>query len=140
MELIRTVCWDADLVIYVKSVIDEPFEWGRTDCATLVRHALKAMYGKDVLRGVGSWRTLAEARRAVKRIGPYETFFKSKGCEEWSPAYRQRGDVAILPSGGDRDGLPGLGVVVRGGVLTVDDFVMILPIEEGTVIMRFPNG
>jgi len=135
---LRAMTWDTNLVLYVDSIVGQPFEWGRTDCATIVREALRSMYGKDML-GIGTWTTKTGATRMLKKIGSYNDALAGAGAHEVPIRFRQRGDVAILP-GGDCDGFPGLGVVVRAGVLTVDDVVMILPLESEATIMRFPNG
>ncbi|MCK4300178.1 MAG: hypothetical protein KAX80_11630 [Planctomycetes bacterium] len=137
---LRIMTWDTDLMDYVSSVLDEPFEWGRTDCASLVRGAVGAMYGHDVLK-VGRYKTLAGARRTLKLVGSYKDALAHAGAEEVPIGFRQRGDVAILPDT-DVEGFPGLGVVVRGGMLTVgpEEIVRIVPIDEDSVVMRFPNG
>lgn len=138
MALMRTVSWGTDLMSYVSSVMDKPFEWGVTDCGTLVSSAQEAMYGHDVV-GAGTWKTKAEALKALKQIGPYKEALASAGACEVPISFRQRGDIALLPDA-DHEGFPGLGIVVSHGVLTVDEVVMILPLEVDATIMRFPNG
>lgn len=143
---LRLVDWDVRLVGYVDSVRGTPLVWGRTDCASLVRGAVRAMYDRDVLRGVGSWTTSTGALRVLARWGgSYRAALEVAGVEDVPVPFRQRGDVAILP-GVDSEGFPGLGVVVAGGVLTVapGNLVDIVSATNDDLIdveiVRFPNG
>ena len=137
---LRIDAWDTALMDYVRSVLDEPFEWGRTDCAALVVGATRAMYAKDILKA-GKWTTRAGALRVLSRVGSPRAALERAGAVEVAIAFGQRGDVAIL-QGSDDEGFPGLGIVVKGGVLTVGpgEIVQIVPIDEDSTVMRFPNG
>ena len=136
---LRATAWDVDLMVYVESVLGAPFEWGRTDCWSLICGALRAMYGDDVLNAE-TYGTKTGALKAYKAAGSYNDALAHAGAREVPINFRQRGDIAILP-GGDIDGFPGVGVVMaRGRVLTVDETVKLLPLEKTATIVRFPHG
>ena len=47
--------WDLALVEWAESVRGKPYEWGVTDCGTLVRDACAAMYGREMFPEVKRW-------------------------------------------------------------------------------------
>ncbi len=141
----RVPNWDVELVRFAGDMQGRPFRYGSTDCGTLVRGALKAMYGKDVLRGMGSYRLLRDARKLAKSVGPIPEYLKvTLGCKRIRRNFVQAGDIVVLP-GEDRR-LPQLGVVV-GGKLMVSDVelgVQIVPLPtghwpRGSTILRVPH-
>ena len=136
----RTVSWSTDLNEYAQSVLGQPFVWGETDCAYLVVGAVRAMYGADVLK-LGTWTTRTGALRALRRGGSPRDAFERAGAVEVSYPFRQRGDLVQLP-GEEAEGFPGLGIVVRAGVLTVDqdEIVLIAPPDPEMTVWRLPNG
>lgn len=92
----RLADWEVRLVAYANGVNGAPFAWGRTDCGYLVRNALRAMYGRDMLRGAGSYRTSLAARRAVPAQG-VGAVLRERGFEGVRMAMAQPGDVVLLP-------------------------------------------
>ena len=69
------------------------FEWGRTDCGSLVRRGLELVFGEPVLELAG-YASELEAERTMKQLGEAATFFESQGAasERGSvPRDRRRG-------------------------------------------------
>lgn len=140
--MLRVRDWDVALVQFASTMQGKPFKYGTTDCAYVVRGALKAMYGKDLLRGMGSYRTLRDARKLAKSVGSVPAYLKEHlGCKRIRRNFTQAGDIVVLP-GDER--LPSLAVVVGGKLMVsvVDTGVQIVPLPrwpKGTVILRVPQ-
>ena len=139
----RTPNWDVALVEYASVMQGRPFKYGSTDCGTLVRDALRVMYGKDMLRGMGSYRTLKAARKVSRSVGSVPDYLKDRlGCERIRRNFVQAGDIVVLP--GEDMRMPQLAVVVGGKLMVsvVDTGVQIVPMPKwprGTVILRVPQ-
>lgn len=137
--------WNERLVAYANSVNGAPFQWGVTDCACLVRYSLRAMYGRDVLRGMGTYRSSASALRVGCQVGPVGAYLRDKGFQAVELAFAQSGDIAVF-RGRDERGYPQMGVVVSGKLMVSDPDtdVMLhrLPIgawPKGTKLWRAPQ-
>lgn len=111
-ELIRVPNWDTALVEFALEVDGEPFEWGRTDCVSIVRLALSRMYGgTDPLDGhIGSWTTKRGALRVSKNTDALDAL-KRAGFVEVAPVYATTGDVA-LGATADACGAPAVSIVL----------------------------
>ncbi len=136
--------WDSRLVELAREVVGEPFEWGVTDCASLVRRALKVMYGRDVWKGhVGEWKTLRGAVGVNGRTDRQEAL-RSSGAVEVAKSYAWSGDVALGASEDDH-GMLQVAVLLptrkamtstpRDGVVIVDK----LSLAEGTTFWRYAS-
>ena len=123
--------WNERLVAYANSVNGAPFQWGVTDCASLVRYALRAMYGRDLLRGMGSYRSSPSALRVGRQVGPVGAYLRDRGFQAVGLAFAQSGDTVVF-RGLDR-GHPQLGVVVSGRLLVSDP-------DTDVVLHRLPIG
>lgn len=140
MKRIRN--WDVELVHYANSVLGESFKWGRTDCFSVVRNGLRAMYGRDLFRGVGTYRTTAKAKAFHKAHAGIP--LKEYGFKKIARNFCQAGDVIIWPNMDPR-GFPQFGIVVGGKILVSKEGmgpqVIALPTLDwpvGTKIMRPP--
>tara|TARA_Y100000310_G_scaffold309531_1_gene353729 strand:+ start:11683 stop:11994 length:312 start_codon:yes stop_codon:yes gene_type:complete len=89
------------------------------------------MYGKDLLLGMGSYRTMASALRAARQVGPVGAFLRGRGFDTVKPNFAQSGDVVLFR--GLEDGLPQLGVVVSGKLLVTTP-------TDGVELHRLPLG
>lgn len=139
----RVVAWDAALIEWARSVIGEPFEWGRTDCASLARGAVLAMYeGAEPKVSVGpGWSTEKGALRAHARTGGVSSVLRRLGAEEVEPTCAQRGDFVL---DGSREP-PSVAVVVTNGVVGADPergvFLSPMPLPtEDLQVLRLPHG
>ncbi len=89
----------------------QAFEWGRTDCASLVRRALTQMLGVDPWKKhLGVWTTRTGALRVLKRTKPHKVL-KSTGAVQVGTLFATAGDVA-LGRHLDARGLLGLAMVL----------------------------
>lgn len=97
----RVSNWDTHLVAFAEEVVGQEFEWGTTDCASLVRRGLIAIMGKDVLKKyVGAWKTRRGALTASRRVKP-EHALKASGAVRVGTRFAWSGDVAV---GANTDG------------------------------------
>lgn len=103
--------WDIRLVEWCDDVQGEPFEWGATDCASLVAGALEAMYDQDLVGDtLPSYDSEEEAREAHEDTGGPSTVLRALGCEEIALNFARQGDVII--GVGEEAGMEGCAVVV----------------------------
>jgi hypothetical protein len=144
----RVENWDRRLVEFVRLMNGQPFEWGRTDCATLVRRGLKTEFGEDVWKGhVGTWKTKRGALGVSGRTD-YEDALRASGATEVGIHYAWSGDVA-LASREDDHGMFSTGLLVptrkvltstpETGVVLLDK----LQLQPGTKFFRYgvnPDG
>jgi len=117
----RVMNWDVRVVRWSASVVGRPFEWGRTDCGSLCRGAIAALYGEGVVRrtlGV-PWTTVESAVRFWRRVGSDAGgVLAALGARTVQHAtLLQTGDIMVA-SGSDRHGLPRFGVVAGRKLIT----------------------
>ncbi len=129
--MLRRHDWNERLVDYANSVGGKPFKWGTTDCAYLARNALRAMYGKDLLRGMGRYATSASALKAARQVGPLGAYLRDKGFSKVRPNFAQSGDIVVFK--GLTRGHPQIGVVVSDRLLVADP-------KECVMLHRLPLG
>lgn len=108
----RVPNWDVALHFWAAEVVGKPYVWGSTDCGSLVRSALVAMYGQDVT-GI-EYATKAEALRVHAETGGVEAVLRGIGATDVDIRFAQQGDILIEPDG---DGMPCASVVVKRDVI-----------------------
>lgn len=134
--------WDRRIVEFAKEVRGTSFEWGSTDCVSLVRRGLRIIFDEDVWKGhVGEWKTRRGAL-TVSGKTDYEDALLSSGAVEVGYHYGTSGDVALGPNE-DEHGMLQMGLLVptrkvltsepETGVSIVDK----LRLEEGTRFFRY---
>lgn len=138
----RLANWDVNLVDFARDVVGQEFEWGTTDCASLVRRGLIAMMGKDLLKKhVGIWKTRRGALIASRHTKP-EHALKASGAVKVGALYAWSGDVAVGANVDDHGMvqvallLPTRKALTSGqekGVIIVDK----LSLTEGTRFWRY---
>jgi len=114
--------WDIHLYRWARDVTGEPFEWGRTDCGSLVRESLAAMYPDKGLPLAGpppAYSTEREALRVHAETGGVEGWVQAAGWEPVSLGFACQGDVIV--GLGDVGGVPGAAVVVAGVFLVASE-------------------
>lgn len=92
----RIVNWDAALTRWAGEQVGRPFAWGETDCASLVRGALAAMYGEDLV-DLPPWTSARAAARALAAVGSVPAALAQLGAEEIPRAFLTQGDLAYEP-------------------------------------------
>lgn len=93
---------------------DQPFQWGKNDCARLVAFHLRKLGLPVRLAKAGTYKSALGARRALTRLG-HATLLEavdSYGMPRIAPAMAVIGDVVALPGA---DELGALGVAVGNG-------------------------
>lgn len=145
-KLARVPNWDVRLGHEARRLVGRPFEWGATDCGTLCRTALDALYGPGTATRLFGrpWKTARGAKGAVKRMDAILAKLEALGARRVPRAYASGGDLIIRPGTDDVD-LPRLAVVVGPVVLRVthEGGVIAEPsgsIEEDDVVLRLPGG
>jgi len=133
--------WDIRLHEWAESVRGRPYEWGATDCGTLVREAFCVMYGEDIAADVEPYTTQRGAARVHAETGGVEFILRLLGATDIAPAFAQSGDIWIDEDG---DGFPAAGVVIGRDVIwaTLEDGVVRAPkrMRTGGVLLRVPHG
>lgn len=122
--------WDLRLNSMKEKVLGEPFEWGRTDCATLVVRALEAMYPPDDVPLPAerpSYGDESGALRAHAATGGVSDVLRAQGAEEVPLNFARQGDVLIGVD--EAGGVPGAAIVVENRYLVASE-------EEGVVLRR----
>jgi len=146
MGAIRRLDCQRWLVAYVREVMGQPYQWGSTDCASLVWGAVVALYEDDArpaLRPV-EYTSLREAYARHQELGGTAAELEACGARLIVPAYLHDGDIVTAPPS-EEDELPAAGVVVSRGVLTsdVERGVWHAPLSwlpEDAELWRLPHG
>lgn len=127
-RMLRRRTWENRLVAWEREVLGEPFEWGRTDCVSLARGALEAMYEDPPVPTLGpDYETADGARRAhVETDGP-EAVLRAGGAEEVGLGFARDGDMLIGVE--EAGGIEGVAVVV-------ESYYVVASEEEG--VLRRP--
>lgn len=129
--MMRHKDWEALLAEWAHEVRGQPFEWGRTDCASLMREGLRRISGVDPVPEM-SWGSLKTGQRILKSKGLEERIAEAGGVlVEEGPAFAQGGDILFVPEGLEF-GLPAMCLNVGGLWLgsTQDDGVYLTPLLE----------
>lgn len=111
--MIRVPNWDIWLLEWAESMTRRPYIWGETDCGSLVRAAMRGIYGVDAFEHIRPYRTRAQAGRRQRETGGVYGALVGAGWHEVATSLAQQGDVLIH----DGDGFPGAGIVVARQVL-----------------------
>lgn len=99
----RVVNWSVSLAELANDIVGAPFEWGRTDCVSVARSALVAIFGEDPLvpHINVTYTTKIGAARAFKKIGSMTDIVLAAGAKEIASNLAGDGDFMIFPSEGN---------------------------------------
>ncbi len=103
--------WDVRLFAWADDVVGRSFEWGLTDCASLVTSSHVAMYGEDVFRWP-VYKSLKGAMSAKEKVGGIRKALK-KDCAKVGIKFARSGDIVLIRHKGEE----GMGVVVGTNVV-----------------------
>lgn len=128
-QLARVPNWDMRLIKWARGLVDEPYVWGLTDCGSLARGALWALYEADPL-GDLSWDSEETALEALEALGGLETALREVGARELPIRFAQSGDLLVEREGNADPAR--LYVMVAGNLLYTlpDDGVHLMSVRE----------
>lgn len=127
MHRVRT--WDVDLQTWAGSLIGEPFQWGTTDCVSIVIEAQRIIYGADVFQ-LPKWKSKAKALRTLVEVKSFRAVLR-RYANPVGRGFLQMGDIVLVKNGCDVLGTDGLMLVVRDYALFThpDEGVIRVPLE-----------
>lgn len=134
MSIYRIRSWRSALVAWAESLRGQSFEWGRTDCASLVRHAFTICFGQDVVPEIPRWTTATAAARVLAEY-PIEDVLRELEAEVLPLSFARGGDIIVLPEPEEEVGRVLLMVCIdASSFLSVsrDDGVQIVGLEQIT--------
>ena len=140
----RVLNWDAKLVEFTTMQLNKPFTWGDTDCASLVRGALHAMYGQDLWPEQHLYDSLLSAKHVLDETGGVAAQLLALGATEVHEAFIQQGDI-VIGEPLDEDFADNVFVMVSDQLLsaTIDAGVRLLPLAAmplNAQVLRVPYG
>ncbi len=113
--MVRVDNWDSRLVEFALDMEGRKFQWGRTDCVTLTRRGLNALYGRDPWkRSVPTWKGKVSALKMSQEFeGAKAADFLATSAEEIASPFATSGAIALAPTR-DEHGLPGMSILLPG--------------------------
>lgn len=105
--------WQKRLIDVIKAAEKRPFLWGEHDCCLFAADCVQAMCGEDFASDLrGTYSTAVGAKRVLLNNGGSIEKVLAQHLDEVPVSLRQRGDIAVVMSGGSRCA----GVVFSGAV------------------------
>jgi len=99
----RVENWEYDFITMMEEAKNDPFVWGKNDCAMLVARNIKTLTGIDIAKDYHfKYKTAKGAAQKIKQIGNGElmevghVIAAHYGFEEILALTAQRGDVVIV--------------------------------------------
>jgi cell wall-associated NlpC family hydrolase len=89
--------WDVYLAMWATDLLGQPFVWGETDCASLVRAAMQVMYGEDRWPDTPRYTDAAGALRVSEEHGTVKDHVLALGATKHVITFTQAGDIVIAP-------------------------------------------
>jgi len=99
----RLLNWRSRLIDWGLSLQGQPFAWGKTDCATLAREALRQCFGRDVAPYLGEWTTARQAQARLTKY-PFREQLEALKAEEVSVSFLRAGDILVAPEPDEKMG------------------------------------
>ncbi len=98
--------WRSQLLTQLLPLVGQPFAWGVTDCASITRRALAAMFGHDVTQ-LPAWNSPRELLEVRERHGAPADILRGLGAQERALTFLRVGDVVVStePEEEDREAL-----------------------------------
>lgn len=87
---------ESQLIEWALKQQGEKYEWGKTDCGTLVRKGLLLFLNRDPFLNIPYWENEQQARKIWKDLGGVDTAFKNLGATKIDSNYIRTGDVGFL--------------------------------------------
>ena len=120
---------------YLETVMGAPFQWGRTDCVTVVFMCVGAAIGWDAESELsGRWYSLLSAKRHAKKVGGVQeqrSHLALHGYKKMNqPMFAHDGDVCLNFQLDPRLDLPDCAFVFGGKFITAN-------MSQGVIAARF---
>lgn len=115
-KMMRCRNWDVKLAEWANQRLGLPFEWGRTDCVSLVREALGIMYPDEFYVELPIWSDKEEAKVAMKQVGGIRGKLLSLGAKEHPILFAQSGDILVFRPDEEDEGC---GIVIGANYISV---------------------
>lgn len=112
----RPAGWKKELRLYAAARAGTEFEWGYSDCGTIVRDAVAIVTGEDPL-GSG-YATQAAALRLLRKLGSVPRALEAIGAVRVRDNFAMPGDVLVNPESADH--VVELAVMFGRGALGAD--------------------
>ena len=106
---------EVGLRVWACEQVGRDFEWGTTDCCSLVRTALSYVLGLGDPFPFLNYRSRSQALRAIRQTGGPRAVLERHGFTEFALCHARTGDVLIA---GRSDPLANVGIVIGGKWLT----------------------
>lgn len=126
--------WELRLVEAISKEQNEPFEWGKHDCALLMAASVRAIYGDDhpALKEFSKYKDEKTAKRFLAKRGGLDRIV-SEYFGEVNKLSAQQGDLGIYEADGFAAGL----VIIDGSALGKSpDGIFRMPIKKLTKVYR----
>jgi hypothetical protein len=115
-EEMRRADWQNRLTDYLRERHRLPFEYGKWDCALFAAGAVKAMTGKDPMRGLRGYKSLTAGLRKAKAKGHADHVAAVAAMfAEVPPSMAAPGDIAIV------DGGKSIGIVQGASIYVITE-------------------
>lgn len=137
--MMRRQNWDVYASQYIDAILGRPFVYGETDCVTIARRILEAMYGEDVVPFSLKYKSVRGAKSALNKHGIEDTLRDIGAVEVKRP---RRYDFAVVRGVDGFD--EGVSVVMANQtrlITSVGDVVKRIPYDQGHpvhVLLRMP--
>jgi hypothetical protein len=135
MTMNRANEWPELLFDFFERKRNQPFEWGKNDCAGFVIDAIETLTGETVASELRGYRSASGAARRIREKGGMESILISLGFERIEIGFAQRGDIVIA----DMDGREIYGIVAGNGFYCSpgEEAMLSRPMSEVTSVYRF---
>ena len=88
--------YEGKLAEWARHKLGMAYEWGKTDCGTLVREGLFLILDRDPFPYMPGWNSEGESRKIWDEMGGVDHAFLAFGAEKIESSYAQTGDIAVL--------------------------------------------
>lgn len=110
--------YDVKLIEWAMFQVERPFEWGSTDCGTLVREAMIIMFDCDLFaRQYRRYTTEVGAKAALAKVGTIRKALENAGFARVKGGVWSTGDIVIVPGNARQNCLESAGVFMNRRVL-----------------------
>lgn len=135
MTIARYNDWPERLFAFFDARRQDPFEWGKNDCAIFFADAVQAMTGMRIGEQFRSYRSASGSRRVIRDAGGMHALLEALKLDEIEIGFATRGDISLA----SMEGREIFGVVAGNGFYFSpgEDGLLARPITEVSAVFRF---